>query len=111
MGIPGDCEGTPYGDFPEVLDRDHEARLLGLAAARPRDLAAWRAGGPPFFMAGLAVMLASVHGEDRQGLLDLAERLYPGAAAPEVFSRWLRHSPVRPSRFLPLFQMEARRAA
>ncbi len=111
MGTLADPNAASHGDFPAALDREYEARLLRLAAARPRDFEAWCAAGPGFFMAGLAVMLASVRGEDRRGLLDLAERLYPGASEPEVFTRWLRLSPLRPSRFLPLFEMEARRAA
>ena len=53
-------------------------------------------------MAGLAVMLAGVDGFDRPGLLALAEVLHPGAGEPEVFSRWLQRSPLRPYRFLPI---------
>lgn len=111
MGTSTDSPTAPCGDFPALLDREYEARLLSLVAGRPRDADAWRAAGPEFFMAGLAVMLASVRGEDRAGLLALAESLYPGASEPEVFTRWLRHSPLRPSRFLPLLEMEGRRAA
>jgi hypothetical protein len=53
-------------------------------------------------MGGLAVMLASAANSDRRGLLDLAERLHPGASEPAVFSKWLERSPVRPTRFLSL---------
>lgn len=111
MSSVADSSAVPYGDFPERLDREYEARLVRLAAARPRDPEAWRMAGPGFFMAGLAVMLASVRGEDRSGLLVLAEALSPGASTPEAFARWLQCSPVRPSRFLPMLEMESRRAA
>jgi hypothetical protein len=67
--------------------------------------------GPRFFMAGLAVMVASVEGRDRCGLLTLAEQLHPGASEPAVFSRWLERSPVRPTRFLPQLVIWARHAA
>jgi hypothetical protein len=53
-------------------------------------------------MAGLAVMLASAGNTDRRGVLDLAERLHPGASEVSVFTRWLDRSPLRPTRFLPL---------
>lgn len=111
MVFPDGAPAARYGEFPERLDRDYEARLLALTAVGARDVEAWRAVGPPFFMAGLAVMLASVHGENRRELLDLAEALYPGASRPEAFRYWLRYSPVRPSRFLPMYGMESRHAA
>ena len=106
-GIPA----TPNGHFPEALRRDAEARLLALAASGNLDPATWRAAGPCFFMAGLAVMLASEPGRDRRALLALAETLHPGASEPAVFARWLQRSPLRPSRFLPLLEMERKHAA
>lgn len=102
---------TENGHFPATLSRDDEAGLLALAASRRLDPDLWAAAGPRFFMAGLAVMLASVPGQDRRGLLALAERLHPGASEPAVFTHWLEHSPLRPSRFLPLLDMERRHAA
>ena len=93
---------TPDGHFPAEVDRDYEERLAGLCVSGNLDFTHWRHAGPPFFMAGLAVMLASVEGHDRRALLNLAEQLHPGASEPAVFSRWLERSPVRPSRFLPL---------
>jgi len=62
-------------------------------------------------MAGLAVMLASVTEFDRRGLLALAESLHPGASEPAVFAQWLKRSPVRPSRLLPMVEQEVRHAA
>lgn len=102
---------APDGHFPAQVDRDYEERLLELACSAVLDLDTWRALGPPFFMAGLAVMLASRRGADRRGLLDLAERLHPGISEPTVFSLWLERSPVRPSRFHPLLAARARHAA
>jgi hypothetical protein len=100
---------TADGHVPASVDRDYEARLLDLCASRTLDPAAWRAAGPAFFMAGLAVMLAGVRGFDRSRHLALAEALHPGGSAPEVFARWLARSPLRPSRFLPM--LRARRDA
>lgn len=99
------------GHFPAKLDRDYEERLLQLAATRKLDATHWLAAGPAFFMAGLAVMLASVRGMDRRKLLMLAEQLHPGSSQPEVFSMWLARSPVRPSRFVPLLMERVQRAA
>jgi hypothetical protein len=62
-------------------------------------------------MAGLAVMLASSPEADRRALLNLAETLHPGATELSVFGTWLRRSPVRPSRFLPMLAMELKHAA
>lgn len=101
---------TPDGLFPAKLDRADEARLLALAASNASPQA-WAASGPRFFMAGLAVMLASQRGQDRRKLLELAETLHPGASTPIAFNRWLQGSPLRPSRFLPMLEMEHQRAA
>ena len=102
---------TSDGHFPTELSRDYEHQLLTLCASRQLDPAAWAAAGPAFFMAGLAVMLASNAGADRRGLLALAEALHPGASEVPVFARWLKRSPLRPSRFLPMLAMEIRHAA
>ena len=93
---------TPDGHFPAQLDRDYEERLVELCASGDLDSLRWKGSGPRFFMAGLAVMLASVRHNDRRGLLYLAEHLHPGASEVAVFDCWLQRSPVRPSRFLPL---------
>jgi len=97
--------------FPTRVDREYEERLLTLCASRTLDTRKWGALGPPFFMAGLAVMLASDAQFDRRGLLGLAEQLHPGASEPAVFRQWLRHSPVRPSRFLPMLAVAVSHAA
>jgi DNA-binding phage protein len=102
---------TSDGHFPGELSRDYEHQLLMLCASGQLDPAMWAAAGPAFFMAGLAVMLASNAGADRRGLLALAETLHPGATDVSVFARWLKRSPLRPSRFLPMVAVETGRAA
>jgi len=101
---------SPDGHFPAVVHRDLEERLADLCAQDETDPNRWTALGPPFFMAGLAVMLAGAPGHDRSALLELAERLHPGASEPPVFARWLERSLVRPSRFLPIVKAHARHA-
>jgi hypothetical protein len=102
---------TSDGHFPRELSRDYERQLLTLCASGKLDPAVWAATGPVFFMAGLAVMLASNADADRCGLLALAEVLHPGISEVPVFARWLKRSPLRPSRFLPMLAMEAKHAA
>jgi DNA-binding phage protein len=102
---------TSDGHFPRDLSRDYEQQLLALCASQNLEPAAWAAAGSAFFMAGLAVMLASNTDADRRGLLRLAEALHPGATEVSVFARWLKRSPLRPSRFLPMLAMETKHAA
>jgi DNA-binding phage protein len=97
--------------FPQRIDREYEEHLLTLCASGDLERGAWCALGPAFFMAGLAVMLASVSGFDRRRLLALAEGLHPGSSLPEVFAIWLARSALRPSRFLPMLLARTRRAA
>jgi hypothetical protein len=99
------------GHFPAGISRDYEQRLIELCASRSLQPDRWLALGPRFFMAGLAVMMASVTGHDRRGLLALAEQLHPGVSEPNVFARWLQSSPLRPSRFLPMLTAGNNRAA
>jgi hypothetical protein len=103
--------GTADGLFPVEVDRSYEQRLVDLAASGSLDVTRWAAMGTRFFMAGLAVMLASTPSPDRPGLLALAEALHPGSTEPVVFSRWLERSPVRPSRFLPMVDVHRAHAA
>ncbi|MEP6885910.1 MAG: hypothetical protein ABJC66_14285 [Gammaproteobacteria bacterium] len=92
---------TDDGLFPAQIDRDYEERLTELCSSGDLDPEHWRCLGPPFFMAGLAVMLASVPEFDRRALLEVAENLHAGSSQVGVFSLWLEGSPIRPSRFLP----------
>jgi len=91
--------------------REREEVLLALCASGSVDAATWRAHGDGFFMAGLAMLLASVPGFDRHRYMTLAESLHPGMSYAEVFELWLQRSPLRPSRFLPMLERWGRRAA
>ncbi len=106
----GVVTGTPDGLFPAAIDRDYEDKLFDLCASRDLDPERWRRVGPSFFVAGLAVMMASVDGFDRRGLLELAERLHAGSSQVGVFALWLERTPLQPSRFLPPLA-DLRRAA
>jgi hypothetical protein len=101
---------TEDGRFPAQLNREFEERLLDLCASGDVDPERWRHHGPAFFMAGLAVMVASVPEFDRRSLLDLAEALHEGSSQVGAFSLWLEGSPVRPSRFLPMLEAGLRQA-
>jgi DNA-binding phage protein len=112
IDVLGATSQTRAGDhFPDTFDRDYEECLLTLAVAGDDDPQRWLQTGPAFFMAGLAVMMASVRGLNRRRLLYLAERLHPGSSQPEVFSLWLARSPVKPARFVPMLKERLRHAA
>ena len=99
------------GLWPRVVDRNLEAQLVAVAAAGATSVSDWRPLGPPFFLAGILVMLASASAFDREKCLKLAETLHPGASEPRVFARWLADTPLPPSRFLPAALAQVRRAA
>jgi hypothetical protein len=99
VAVPAATPGREH--VPAGFGRDYEDKLLDLSASGNADPNVWRAHGPGFFMGGLAVMLASARGFERERYLRLAETLHPGVSTPEVFEMWLKQSPVRPSRFLP----------
>ena len=101
---------TKDGLFPAQLHREYEEQLLDLCASGDVDPERWRLCGPAFFMAGLAVMVASVPEFDRRSLLDLAEVLHAGSSQVGVFALWLERSPLRPSRFLPMLLTGLRHA-
>ena len=93
---------TSNHSIPQPFLRELEARLIDLAASGNTDSATWLNHGSPFFMGGLAVLLAGARRDfDREKYLELAEELYPGVTEPEVFERWLKRTPVRAARFLP----------
>jgi hypothetical protein len=98
-------------DMPTTFGREEEEQLLNLCSAPNLDLRAWRAAGPRYFMAGLAMLLACASDMDRPTLLMLADALYPGMSKPEVFSDWLKSGPVRPARFLPMLRKRLSRAS
>jgi DNA-binding phage protein len=113
LGVIDDPGASPAAQdrFPDRLDREYEERLLALCASGDLGIQRWRSEGPLFFMAGLAVMVASLADSDRRGLLDLAEALHAGSTRVGVFESWLEGSPVRPSRFLALLAARLRYAA
>jgi hypothetical protein len=98
-------------ELPPNYGRDEEETLLDLCCGPTLDLRAWRSAGPRYFMAGVAMLLACARGMDRETLAMLAEALYPGMSSPEVFGAWLKQSPVRPSRFLPMLRQRLARAS
>jgi len=93
---------TDDGLFPATFGRDAEEELLQLALSGSIDIARWRRTGPAFFMAGFAFFLACADEGDREAYTKLAEDLHPGVSSHDAFRRWLRQSPVRASRFLPM---------
>ncbi|MFN2376411.1 MAG: hypothetical protein ABR538_07730 [Candidatus Binatia bacterium] len=99
------------GHFPATVDRGYEQRLADLVASGSFDPSVWRAAGPAFFVAGLAVLAASLQGFDRRRLLALAEQLHPGSSSTEALALWLQRSPLRPSRFAPMLRQRSRHAA
>jgi hypothetical protein len=102
---------TDDGHFPSKVHRDYEERLLQLANADNHEVNQWLKHGPAFFMAGFAVMLASLRGKDRYALLSLAEQLHPGSSVPEVFAIWLQRAPLQVSRVASMLNERLRHAA
>jgi hypothetical protein len=90
------------GLFPASFGRDEEEALLQLGLSGNRDPALWRQLGPPFFMAGLALLLSTSGEANREAYRVLAEELHPGIASHSAFRRWLQDAPVKAARFLPL---------
>ncbi len=86
------------------LSREQEERLLALCASGDFRPSRWRRAGDARLLAGVAAMLASVDMFDRPKLFALAERLHPGMSTMEGYSAWLRNSPVKPYRFLPMLR-------
>ena len=56
VAVPESVQGGVH--LPDSFDREYEEGLLELCASGNADADAWRAHGPVFFMAGLAVLLA-----------------------------------------------------
>lgn len=93
---------------PTRFGRVEEEALLKLCASGSLDVQRWRAAGPRWFMAGLAMLMARGNGTEREGLLLLAEALCPGMSSVDTFSQWLKTSPVKPARFLPMLDQRRR---
>jgi hypothetical protein len=93
---------SPDGLFPASFGREAEEALLQFALSENRDPVFWRQLGPQFFMAGFALFLAAAGEANREAYSALAEELHPGISRHDVFRRWLRGSPVKAARFLPM---------
>jgi hypothetical protein len=109
--VPASESAGPDGRWPRRVDRAYEARVLDLLASGSQSLDAWRLLGPAFFVAGLAVTLASVSGFERRRYLALAERLHAGSTVPAVYQQWLDATPLPPSRLLPPLRAARENAA
>jgi hypothetical protein len=107
----GSRKTTMDGGFPIRIEREYEEELIDLCAADAPDSRLWESLGPRFFMSGLAVMMASVPDFERRTYLELGERLDAGASQVGVFDLWLKRSPWRPSRAIPMILAMKRRAA
>lgn len=90
--------------MPKSLSRAQEERLLELAASGDTRPSRWRRAGPPQLLAGLAALLGSLDLGNRERLFALAEQLWPGMSTLEVANHWLRHSPVKADRFVPMLR-------
>lgn len=96
--------------FAQEFDRNQESILVDLCTSANLDPAYWRAHGDTFLLGGLATLLAGASGFDRARYLRLAESLHIGVTTPEVFATWLKLSPIRPARFLPMLRERMRHA-
>ena len=85
-------------------NRRDEERVLNLCAGGDFRPSRWRRAGDSRTLGGIAAMLASVDGFDRQRMLALAERLSPGMSTAAGFNRWLAGAPVHAERFLPMLR-------
>jgi prevent-host-death family protein len=93
-----------HAPMPKSLSRAEEERLLELAASGDTRPSRWRRAGPAQLLAGLAALLGSLDMGNRERLLALAEQLWPGMSTLEVANEWLRHSPVKADRFIPMLR-------
>lgn len=97
--------------LPESLSRAQEERLLELAASGDTRPSRWRRAGDPQLLAGVATLLASLDLGPRERLLALAEQLWPGMSTLEVANEWLRRSPIKADRFVPMLRARLARQA
>jgi prevent-host-death family protein len=86
------------------LSREEEQRLLQLAASGDTRPSRWRRAGNAQLLAGLAALLGSLDLGDRERLFALAEELWPGMSTLEAANEWLRHSPIKADRFVPMLR-------
>lgn len=90
--------------MPKSLSRSEEERLLELAASGDTRPSRWRRAGDPQLLAGVAVLMGSLDLGPRERLFALAEHLWPGMSTLEVANEWLRRTPVKADRFVPMLR-------
>lgn len=93
-----------FAPMPKSLARPEEERLLQLAESGDTRPSRWRRAGDPQLLAGLAMLLGTLDLGDRDRLLALAEELWPGMSTVEVANEWLRHTPIKADRFVPMLR-------
>jgi hypothetical protein len=92
----------PDRKMPSVWNREVERKYALLCASGSTDVARWLREGPAYFLSGVAMMVASARGFDREAYLRLAFALCPAMQDVGEFDSWLSNSPAKPSRFLPM---------
>jgi hypothetical protein len=92
----------PDREMPTPWNREVERGYALLCASGSTDVGRWLSEGPRYFLSGLAMMMASSRGADREAYLALAFALCPAMRDPTEFGTWLSMTPTRPSRFLPM---------
>lgn len=92
----------PQRQMPDTWNREVERKYVLLCASGSTDVGRWLREGPRYFLAGLAMMMASSRGADREAYLALAFALCPAMQEEAEFQTWLSMTPAKPSRFLPM---------
>ena len=92
----------PNREMPSPWNRELERKYAILCASGSTDLGRWLREGPRYFLSGLAMMMGSSRGADRDADLALAFALCPAMQDATEFDTWLSMTPTRPSRFLPM---------
>lgn len=92
----------PQRQMPNAWNREVERKYAALCASGATDVGRWLREGPRYFISGLAMMMASSRGADREAYLALAFALCPAMHEEAEFQVWLSITPAKPSRFLPM---------
>jgi antitoxin (DNA-binding transcriptional repressor) of toxin-antitoxin stability system len=103
---PRNKRAPKLGRMPKSLSRAEEERLVKLAASGDTRPSRWRRAGDPQLLAGLAALLGSLDLGHRERLFALAEQLWPGMSTLAVANEWLRRSPVKADRFVPMLRAQ-----
>ena len=102
--VPTKKRKRDLASMPKSLTRSEEERLLDLTASGDTRPSRWRRAGNPQLLAGVAALMGSLDLGHRGRLLALAEQLWPGMSTLEVANEWLRRSPVKADRFVPMLR-------